>query len=121
MRIEDFRLKTAITLVVFCGLFAGCAGTVQKDQAARMVAAHLSIPVDHVQIDNMSSMGGNIIADVTLKVSFALQRNQQGEWQIYRVRTTSGWETPEGFRQHLVPTALSRSLSSAFLSSLNSP
>jgi hypothetical protein len=117
-QISDFRLKLAIALFVVCGILVGCAGTMKQDQASRLIAAQLSIPVDHVQVDSMSSMGNNVLAVVTLKVSFALQKNQQGEWQIYRVRTTSGWEPPDGFRHHLVPTALSRSLSSAFLSEL---
>lgn len=108
-------------MFVVCGTLLGCAGKMKPDQAARLISAQLSVPVDHVQVTGMSSLGSNVVADVTLKVSFALQKNQQGEWQIYRVQTTTGWEPPDGFRQHLVPTALSRSLSSAFLAELNSP
>jgi len=90
----------------------------KQDQAARLVAAQLSIPVDHVQVVSMNALGGNVLVDVTLRVSFVIQKNQQGEWQINRVRTTSGWESPEHLRQRLVPTALGRSLSSAFLAEL---
>ncbi len=129
-RISDFglrpcsfiesSLKKCLLSISICMVMWGCAGTMKQDQAARLIAAQLSVPVEHVQVDSMSTMGNNVLADVTLKVSFALQKNQQGEWQIYRVRTTSGWEPPEGFRQNLVPTALSRSLSSAFLAELQS-
>lgn len=118
-QISDFVATLGLLVVIFG--FIGCASSMKQSDASKIIAGELNLPEKSVQVTTVSGMGGNLVADATLQVSFALRRTQEGHWQILRVQEANGWAAPDHLKAKLQTSALSRSLSSAFLAELDRP
>lgn len=117
--ISNFAFVLPLLLLVI-GLL-GCASSMKQSDASKIIAGELNLPEKSVQVTTVSGMGGNLVADATLQISFALQRTPEGHWQILRVQESNGWTSPDHLKAKLQTSALSRSLSSAFLAELDNP
>ncbi len=100
-------------------VFFACGGKTKPDTARKLLAQELHVPEERVEVTSVSELGGTVLAEGSLKITFVLQKDAKGKWSVVRMKYSDGWQTPEEFLKSIPEkSSLTRSLESALLAEL---
>ena len=91
----------------------------KPDTARKVIAQELRVPEERIEVNSVSELGGTVLAEGSLKITFVLQKGPQGKWSVIKLNYSDGWKTLDEFLQSVPEkSSLSRSLESALLAEL---
>ncbi len=87
------------TIVLSSLLIWSCAGAkLQNRQAQEVIARQLDVAANKIHVSSISEVMDTALVETVLRVTFVLQKDSKGRWQVVRMQHASDrWETPEQF------------------------
>jgi len=97
------RIRFWILAIVVAGTAFGCSGSKMKPRVAQeLLSKPLIFPRENIEIASVSSLGGSYLIEADLRMTFLLQKDSAGKWQVVRVTYKQGeWKDPQKLLEFL--------------------